>query len=143
MQPGLERALLDLLDETRLTNAGGSSRPVIIQSFSPQSLRLIHAQRPDLPLVQLLVISGGPIEPSVLDDAATFAVGVGPASDNVDAAMVEAAHARCLDVHPYTVDEPETMTTLLEAGVDGMFTDAPDVLLARRDRTSAPPRHCS
>jgi glycerophosphoryl diester phosphodiesterase len=139
----VERALLDLLDESRLTKAGGSSRRVIIQSFSPQSLRMIHAQRPDLPLVLLLVIGARPIEPSVLDDAATFAVGVGPASDNVDAAMVQAAHERCLDVHPYTVDEPEAMTTLLEAGVDGMFTDAPDVLLTRRDQTSAPPTHCS
>jgi glycerophosphoryl diester phosphodiesterase len=142
-QPGLERALLDLLDESRLSKAGGSSRPVIIQSFSSESLRLIHAQRPDLPLVLLLVISAGPIQPSVLDDAATFADGVGPASDNVDAALVQAAHERCLDVHPYTVDEPEAMTTLLEAGVDGMFTDVPDVLVTERDRTSAPPTHCS
>jgi glycerophosphoryl diester phosphodiesterase len=136
-QPGMEQALLDLLAEKKLL--GGPSRRVIVQSFSPQSLRLIHQRRPDVPVVQLLVISGDPIATSVLDDAATYAVGVGPASDNADAALVTAAHERCLDVHPYTVDDPEEMATLLAAGVDGMFTDAPDVLLAQRDRVPAPP----
>jgi glycerophosphoryl diester phosphodiesterase len=142
VQPGLERALLDLLDEQGLTGPGRRSRPAIVQSFSPASLRLVHARQPDLPLVLLLVVSGNPIAASTLDDAATFATGVGPSSGNADAALVEAAHARCLDVHPYTVDDPAEMTTLLDAGVDGMFTDSPDVLVSRRDRAAPPPEHC-
>jgi glycerophosphoryl diester phosphodiesterase len=46
----------------------------------------------------------------------------------VDAALVEAAHARCLDLHPYTVNETAEMEALISLGVDGMFTNFPDRL---------------
>ncbi len=146
-QPGLEQALLDLLDDTglsdtRLSGRAGRARPVIVQSFSPSSLRLIHGQRPDLPLV-LLLVTGIPITDGVLADASTFAIGIGPAEADVDAAVVRAAHTRCLDVHPYTVDDPAAMAALLEAGVDGMFTDVPDVLLTQRADAAPPPAHCT
>ena len=39
-----------------------------------------------------------------------------------------AAKARCLEVHPYTVNEPDEMATLVAAGVTGMFTNVPDQL---------------
>ena len=41
---------------------------------------------------------------------------------------MEAAHARCLDVHPYTVNETVEMEALRSLGVDGMFTNFPDRL---------------
>jgi glycerophosphoryl diester phosphodiesterase len=91
----------------------------------------------------LLYASGTPIAGSTLDDAAKLAIGIGPSSANVDAALVDAAHERCLDVHPYTVDDPAAMSTLLAAGVDGMFTNAPDVLRAQRSQAPAPPTHCT
>jgi glycerophosphoryl diester phosphodiesterase len=47
---------------------------------------------------------------------------------DVDAALVEAAHALCLDVHPYTVNETDEMKALIAFGVDGMFTNLPDRL---------------
>ena len=47
---------------------------------------------------------------------------------DVDAALVEAAHALCLDVHPYTVNEKADMQALIDLGVDGMFTNFPDRL---------------
>ncbi|HEX6135230.1 MAG TPA: glycerophosphodiester phosphodiesterase family protein, partial [Longimicrobiales bacterium] len=37
-----------------------------------------------------------------------------------------------LEVHPYTVNDPELMATMADLGVTGMFTDVPDVLLAQR-----------
>jgi glycerophosphoryl diester phosphodiesterase len=46
----------------------------------------------------------------------------------VDAALVEAAHAFCLDVHPYTVNETAEMEALIALGVDGMFSNFPDRL---------------
>ena len=48
----------------------------------------------------------------------------------MDAALVEAAHARCLDIHPYTVNETAEMEDLIALGVDGMFTNFPDRLEA-------------
>jgi glycerophosphoryl diester phosphodiesterase len=55
-------------------------------------------------------------------------VGIGPSKTAVDAALVEAAHAFCLDVHPYTVNETAEMEALIALGVDGMLTNFPDRL---------------
>jgi glycerophosphoryl diester phosphodiesterase len=55
-------------------------------------------------------------------------VGIGPSKTAVDAALVEAAHALCLDVYVYTVNETAEMEALIALGVDGMFTNFPDRL---------------
>lgn len=55
-------------------------------------------------------------------------MGIGPSKNDVDAALVAAAHARCLDIHPYTVNASEEMRDLIDLGVDGMFTNFPAVL---------------
>jgi glycerophosphoryl diester phosphodiesterase len=79
----------------------------------------------------------------MLDDIAGYAVAIGPSRAIVDVTLVAAAHDRCLDVHPYTVDEPDEMALLLDAGVDGMFTNVPDRLLEVREQHPAPPDHCA
>lgn len=132
--PGMEAALLDVLDEAGVGDR--SDRSVLIQSFSADSLRVLHDRRPELPLVQLLTASTEAIDPAAFDDIATYAVGVGPSKANVDAAFVDGAHRRCLVVHPYTVDDPAEMSSLIALGADGLFTNAPDVLLGVRTATA-------
>ena len=46
----------------------------------------------------------------------------------VDARFVEAAHASGRHVHVWTIDEPQEIEQLLDLGVDGVFTDRPEVL---------------
>jgi glycerophosphoryl diester phosphodiesterase len=138
--PGMEEALLRLMDRYELRAPAAHRRQVLIQSFSAASLQKIHALDPSLPLVQLF---GGPAGTSALvraelDAVRRYAVGIGPPRGAVDAALVAAAHARCLDVHPYTVNESREMASLVALGVDGMFTNFPDRLAAVLGRTGSP-----
>ncbi|MGI8648892.1 MAG: glycerophosphodiester phosphodiesterase [Rubrobacter sp.] len=128
--PGMEEELLRLMDKYRLTKPSENRWQVLIQSFSPASLQKISAMNSDLPLIQLYSDAGNTSQTveAQLDVAATYAVGVGPSKNDVDSLLTEAAHDRCLDVHPYTVNDSKEMKTLLAAGVDGMFTNFPDRL---------------
>ncbi len=129
--PGMEEELLRLMDEYGLTKPAADKWQVLIQSFSPASLQKIHALDPSLPLIQLFsgAETSGTIQ-AKLDATATYAVGIGPSKADMDKPLVDAAHARCLDVHPYTVNETPEMEKLISIGVDGMFTNFPDRLEA-------------
>lgn len=54
-------------------------------------------------------------------------------------ALIEAAHARNLAVHVWTVDDESEMRRLLEWGVDGIVTDRPDRLARVLHRTHGRP----
>lgn len=127
--PGMEEALLALLRKHQLIGRGAPRDRVIIQSFSPPSLIKLHALDASVTLVQLL---GDPIAADSLDGAlariADYAKGIGPSRRIVSARMVQRAHELRLVVHPYTVNDSATMSFLLGLGVDGMFTDRPDLL---------------
>jgi glycerophosphoryl diester phosphodiesterase len=132
--PGMEEALLELLDRHGLREPAAGEWRVLIQSFSEQSLRRIHGMDPSLPLIQL-IRSRWATPASIrarLPEIRQYAVGIGPSWRDVDARLAGAARSACLELHPYTVNDPARMTELAELGVTGMFTDVPDVLLAQR-----------
>ncbi|MDV3223476.1 glycerophosphodiester phosphodiesterase family protein, partial [Intrasporangium sp.] len=55
---------------------------------------------------------------------------VAPHHHSVDRALVARAHALGLGVLPWTVNEPEDLRRVLDAGVDGVVTDYPGRALA-------------
>jgi glycerophosphoryl diester phosphodiesterase len=128
-QPGMVDELLAVLDGADLDTTDPDLPPVVIQSFSAESLEEIHERRPDLPLVQL-IRQGEPVpDDEALDAIAAYAVAIGPPKEIVTRDLVDAAVSRCLDVHPYTVDETSEMGSMLDAGVGAMFTNKPDQLV--------------
>src|SRR5918995_2558279 len=126
--PGMEEELLDLMEEYDLTEPAEENWQVLIQSFSAESLMTIHEMNEDLPLIQLYWAGTSKSIQRDLDAVSEYAVGIGPYKRDVDAALVEAAHEHCLAVHPYTVNTEEEMEKLIALGVDGMFTNNPDLL---------------
>jgi len=128
--PGMEEELLRLMGEEEygLIDPAAENWRVLIQSFSAESLMEIHEAEPSLPLIQLYWAGTSKSIQRDLDAVSAYAVGIGPYKQDVDAALVEAAHERCLAVHPYTVNTVEEMENLISLGVDGMFTNNPDLL---------------
>ena len=127
--PGMEEELLRLLRAFDLVPASPDDNTVILQSFSPNSLLKLRDLEPSLPRVQLAPWreTSASIR-SQLSEVAAYANGLGPHHSDVDQALLDDAHKRGLVVHPYTVDDPEEMRRLIGIGVDGMFTNVPDLL---------------
>ena len=40
--------------------------------------------------------------------------------------LIKAAHARGLEVHAWTINDPEVMERLIGMGIDGLITDYPE-----------------
>lgn len=120
-------ALEPLVDAALADFAG----PVWLQSFSETSLRLLG----DRPKVRLLRRE----EPVDCAAIADYADGIGPAKQRVDADLVRDAHTAGLEVHPFTFRrEPQFLLDgcadwraeyelMAELGVDGVFSDNPDL----------------
>ncbi|MBT2412288.1 glycerophosphodiester phosphodiesterase [Streptomyces sp. ISL-12] len=69
-------------------------------------------------------VPGAPRRPAVAAQVPEAQSGI-PVADH---RFVRAAHARGLQVHVWTVNEPERMHRLLDLGVDGIMTDHIDIL---------------
>jgi glycerophosphoryl diester phosphodiesterase len=137
----MERLVIDLLKKNRLISGNAARHtPVIIQSFSPESLRKLFATlERKLPLVLLVGVeaTGNWLTEAGLTAAKQFATGIGPAKALVDKSVVAQAHALGLSVTPYTFRSSNTGRFktvreemnyyLYELGVDAVFTDNPDM----------------
>ena len=140
----MEERLVALLDKYKLLRGATERWQVLVQSFSPESLLRLQALAPDLPLIALFF--GSETSQTIqarLDAVAQYVVGIGPSKNDVDAALVTAARGRCLDIHPYTVNESEEMRTLIDLGVDGMFTNFPARLDEALDRKAVDGKHAA
>lgn len=109
----------------------GSLDNVFLQSFGEDVVKYLDA-RTDLPVVHLGVC---PTTAAAAAAIAAYADGVGPSTGLASQACIDAAHAAGLFVHAYTLSaqNPGAHETYLARGVDGLFTNIPDVAVAYRD----------
>lgn len=129
LYPGIEADLVALLNSRGLLLPVTSALPrVLIQSFSEESLKRVRQLAPAAHLVLLLSDTTSAAVRGKLNDVRSYAEGIGVPRGSVDRELVGAAHAACLVVHPYTVDDPAEMRALTDLGVDGIFTNRPDLL---------------
>jgi len=111
---------------------------VILQTFDRESLGLLRRYLPRAPALLLLWLGEGYMPDDSPETYAEWigfaarsgAAGIGPDYENLAAPWaVEMIHEQGLFVHAYTVDDRDGFATLSERGVDGFFTNRPDLLL--------------
>ena len=97
----------------------------LVSSFNRRELRAID--NPRIPIALLLT---RPTRLYALSARRVRASAVNPAARYVSARFVEDAHRRGLRVYAYTVNAPAEIERLRRAGVDGVFSDFPERVLA-------------
>jgi glycerophosphoryl diester phosphodiesterase len=149
----MERLVLEELARYGLhTMDADPATPVVIQSFSAESLRILRQDLgSDLPSTFLFSGTGAEswLTPEGLALVRVFATGIGPTKrlllDNPNA--VALAHEAGLTVIPWTFgsDDPaefldvemEMAHFVFELGVDGLFTNNPDLFPRTRPRAGS------
>ncbi|MFI8361096.1 glycerophosphodiester phosphodiesterase [Streptomyces sp. NPDC085612] len=129
LYPGIEEQTLRVLDEAGWLDRRRVSGRLVVQSFSADSVRTVHALRPDLVTAFLGT-------PKVADLAAyaEFTDRINPWHTTISAEWVAAvhgllgAHGRPMEVDTWIVDDAATARKVQEMGVDGIITNAPDVV---------------
>ncbi|MGM7722812.1 glycerophosphodiester phosphodiesterase [Metabacillus sp. Hm71] len=122
--PGMEKELLRLINEYDI-----NKDTLLVQSFSAESLKTMHELDPSVKLVQLLSYrSNAVITDSEIAAIKEYALGVGPNHTYLNEEYVQKVVKSGLEIHPYTVNDKETMSKLIDWGVTGMFTNFPDRL---------------
>jgi glycerophosphoryl diester phosphodiesterase len=100
---------------------------LLISSFDHRALEQVHKLDPSLNLAAL----GYSIPTSYAHFAQELgAIAVNPSLELIDQVYVDDAHARGLKVYVYTVNEPEDIQAMATMGVDGVFTNYPERVLA-------------
>ncbi|MFG2952737.1 glycerophosphodiester phosphodiesterase [Streptomyces sp. NPDC048291] len=130
LYPGIERQTLELLGDE-----GWLDRPhldrLVVQSFSADSLRIVHGLRPALTTGYLGTPSTGSLQ-----QYAGFVDLINPSVDSISAGYVrkvhsvEGPHGGSLRVFTWTVNDAVTTWKAVGYGVDGIITNKPDVVRA-------------
>lgn len=138
----MEKLVLEILRKNKLDKPGADKKtPIVIQSFSPDSLRRMRFElKMKLPLVLLISAESQAewLNETGLRKAKIFATGIGPNKALIDGRpeLIRMAHSLGLTVTPWTFRssaigrfktvQEEMRYFLYDLGVDEVFTDNPD-----------------
>jgi glycerophosphoryl diester phosphodiesterase len=140
LYPGIERETLEVLRRQGWLDRDNDRR-LIVQSFDEDSLRTVHALRPDVRTAYL-----GTPAVADLPEFAAFADQINPGHTTISADYVRRAHRIAgphgvpLMLFTWTVDDARTAVRMRGFGVDGIISDVPDVV---RDAIAAGARQGS
>ncbi|AZM88648.1 MULTISPECIES: glycerophosphodiester phosphodiesterase [Streptomyces] len=129
LYPGIEGETLDLLGRLGWLDGDHVARRLVVQSFSADSVRIVHGLRPDL----LTAFLGTP-PVADLPRYAEFTDRINPWHTTITADWVAAvhgltgAHGKAMEVDTWIVDDAATARKVRDMGVDGIITNAPDVV---------------
>lgn len=130
----VERRLVDLLRQYGLVDpAPDDPVQVTVMSFSPLAVRRIRELAPALPTVLLLEVLPPWLRLGRLPFGARIA-GPGIGLLRARPQLLPALRAAGNQVYVWTVNEPADVELMLAEEVDGIITDRPAHVLARRDR---------
>lgn len=122
--PGMEKKLLSILKDYGLLGKNQPKDKVVIQSFSEESLRVIHEIKKDIPLIQLQWFENqATISTNEITEIKKYAIGIGINYKSLNEKYIQKLKKHDLLVHAYTVNKKEEIEELKRIGIDGVFTD--------------------
>ncbi|RPK86777.1 glycerophosphodiester phosphodiesterase family protein [Streptomyces sp. ADI98-10] len=132
--PGIERDIIRVLGRSGWLDRSHVRNRLVIQSFGAESVKKVHALRPD-------ITTGFLGTPAVADlpSYAAFTDQINPSYATIGADYVAAVqrlkgpHGKRLRVNTWTVNKAADAVKARDYGVDGIITNFPDVV---RDATS-------
>ncbi|MEU6122807.1 glycerophosphodiester phosphodiesterase family protein [Streptomyces sp. NPDC047123] len=129
LYPGIEKQGLRVLRDTGWLDRHHVTGKLVVQSFSADSVKKVHALRPD-------VKTGFLGTPAVADlpKYARFADQINSTHTSISASYVSAIHARKgphgkpLEIFTWTVNDGPAAVRAARFGVNGIITNTPDVV---------------
>ncbi|MFD0413619.1 glycerophosphodiester phosphodiesterase [Streptomyces sp. NPDC127108] len=129
LYPGIERDTLRVLRKTGWLDRHHVKNKLVVQSFSADSIKKVHAQRPDIKTGFL-----GTPATADLPAYAKFADQINSTHTSITADYVSAihrlkgVHGKRLEIFTWTVDETAAARRVAGFGVNGIITNKPDVV---------------
>jgi len=128
-------AILAGLNDARYNGYFTTEGRALTQSFDPAQVSYLNANS----AIPVSYLGACPTTAAAAAQVAAVADGIGPSTGQLSAACVNAAHAAGLTVIPYTyLNNPSTYATAYNLGVDGVFTNFPDIATGVRDQVFGP-----
>jgi glycerophosphoryl diester phosphodiesterase len=125
--PATAARTVSLIDHY-IRDRGWDRDQFIVSSFDQRELGKAHRRTP---YIRIGVVIGGMHRIYAPFARRHDVYSIHPRMDLVTAGFVERAHRRGLKVFVYTVNEPEDIMRMEAMGVDGVFTDFPELLRSK------------
>ncbi len=123
LYPDIESDIADTLRDNPqwLEKSDGEAHRLVIQSFDWESTKRSHDELPDVTHGLL-----GEVPEDEIADHAQWADQINPNHTDLDTDYVDAVHDADMEVFPYTMNDAETIGSVIDLGADGVISDYPD-----------------